>query len=883
MEQENIIETSTSGYSSAGNRFCVSLLTIITIFSGCCALAYEVLYVRVLTVLLGDMFYIHAALLSTFLIGIGIGSKCAHKYLRWLWAFEILTGLYAIAMPLLSNWLSQQPIMAPITSNPILTIITTILFVAIPGLLIGISIPLFSAYLKAQYTSHLGFQGIYRAYNLGAFLSILVVELIIIRLFGVKLSLIFIGVINILNGFLLLVMRLAPAKSIAPAQQIVFPRRIIWALCIGSLSSAVFQMFFFKLSYLVFYPHRENFAIGLSVVMFGIFLGAWLASKTSIRFETLLILSAALIGLIYWNYMPLLRFFEATVALPSNHESLIIAHKFAFGCVFALAPMIFFGALIPSLMRTEKDVATESGHLLWISSLSNAAGYLVYVLFCHQFFSTNVLLVVICVALIAASFIAAGFRWSKSQIAIVLFAILFVVAMNFRWQEKYFYLAHWINKLKPEEKVTVFKSGAESASLVQSDESSWISYNGHPSIFFWQHGYLNTPEMLSGIIPALNAPSYDRALVIGFGTGITAGTAAKIFDTTDVVEINDAFYKMMPTLSHINFDIENNPSAKLHLADGRAFLVGKDETYDVIINSVSAPTYFSASKIYTVEFYEMVVKSLKPDGVFCLWLRAAEMSEEGILTILSALQHNFSYCQLRVMKDSYYMATCYNQPVPTRKFSELPVHQDVIEHIGKNLAGFDFDEFFEDIVVSLDLFGNFSVNLPQENTDDHPVLEFQVVRAVQLKEGFADPFLIRQEMFKTGLSQVHDITDNARFLRKAGTLWAVGSGFFKRNFMTLINKDLDTTVEFLLWSSGYLEARGKPEDAIAVLKNILRVKPASVRAHYGLGTLLESNGNIPEAIKHYQQVLSVQPDFSDTKSKLEKLLDSQRQSGPKIK
>jgi hypothetical protein len=45
--------------------------------SGCCALAYEILYMRALTTVLGDMLYVHAALLSTFLVGIGIGAKLA--------------------------------------------------------------------------------------------------------------------------------------------------------------------------------------------------------------------------------------------------------------------------------------------------------------------------------------------------------------------------------------------------------------------------------------------------------------------------------------------------------------------------------------------------------------------------------------------------------------------------------------------------------------------------------------------------------------------------------------------------------------------------------------------------------------------------------------
>jgi len=42
-------------------------------------------------------------------------------------------------------------------------------------------------------------------------------------------------------------------------------------------------------------------------------------------------------------------------------------------------------------MRSEKKVDEESGHLLWVSSLANATGYLVYVLLGHPFLNNDVL------------------------------------------------------------------------------------------------------------------------------------------------------------------------------------------------------------------------------------------------------------------------------------------------------------------------------------------------------------------------------------------------------------------------------------------------------------------------------------------------------------
>ncbi|MFQ5946353.1 MAG: hypothetical protein ACE5NC_08905, partial [Anaerolineae bacterium] len=631
------------------------LLTTLALLSGCCALAYEILYMRALTTILGDMFYVHAALLSTFLVGIGLGAKVAHRWLHWLWAFEMLTGLYALGLPVASRWFSEQPVMGLITSSPFLTIFATVGFLSVPSLLIGFSIPLFSAYIKSCSPERLAFQGIYKVYNLGALLSILGVEFVLVRHFGITRSLAMVGAINLLSGVTLLLMKGAPASRPAELPR-SFPRRSMVALALASLSSAVFQMFFLKLSYLVFEPHRENFAVGLAVTLLGIFLGAWLASKAQIRFETVLVLLPLLIGLIYVNYLPILQLYEATSPWQRGSEFLVLAHKFAIGSLFALGPMILFGALLPALMRSESEVARESGHLLWISSLANAAGYLAYVLVGHPLLRTDVLLTLISGVALVASLLAAGFRWSKVQGSFAVCGVVLMVLLVFQWQERNLYLAQWVDRLRPEEEVIVFKSGAESATLLRSQKYEWISYNGHPSIYVQRNGVVDIGEMISGVIPALNAARLDRALVLGLGTGITAGTASRIFTATDVVEINDAFYKMMPLLGYANLDIEQNPTATLHLSDGRAFLVGKNGTYDAIVNSIPAPTYFSASKIYTVEFYDRVAKALKPDGVFCTWLAVPNMSEKGIQTILSALRRNFRYCELRLQGRSYYMA-----------------------------------------------------------------------------------------------------------------------------------------------------------------------------------------------------------------------------------
>jgi spermidine synthase len=855
------------------NKTRTGLLTTLAMLSGCCGLAYEILYMRALTTVLGDMFYVHAALLSTFLVGMGLGAKLAYRWSRWLWMFQILTGLYALALPIASRWLSQQPIMSQVTSSPLLTIFTTVGFILVPSLLIGFSIPLFSGYIKAYSPDRLSFQWIYRVYNLGAFLSILVVELLLVRRFGIRLSLAIIGAINLFNGVCLILMRTASVKPYVKNPR-SFPRHTIVALALASLISAIFQMFFLKLSYLVFHPHRENFAVALSVTLLGLFIGAWLAARVRIRFETCLALVPCLIGLIYLNYLPILRLYQKTAPLMHSSEALILAYKFLFGCIFALGPMILFGALIPALMRKENKVAEESGHLLFVSSLANAAGYLVYALVGHVLLPTNVLLVLLACVAFLASLLAAGFRWRLAHKILAASGAVMVVLLMFHWEERNFYLANLLDRLRPDDEVIVFKSGAESATLVRSKDVDRISYNGHPSINVQENGIVNTAEVISGVIPALSAPRLDRALVLGLGTGITAGATSRIFNSTDVVEINNAFYKMMPYLSYANLDIEKNRSASLHLSDGRAFLVSKKGAYDAIINSIPAPTYFSASKIYTLEFYDRVTKALKPDGVFCTWLSIGEMSEDGVKTVLAALRRNFRYCDLRIMRGSYYMATCSNQPIYPRRFSDLPAQSNLVSQLQKGLHGLDLDEFFEDIRISENLFDHFSPSVPWENTDDHPILEFMVVRSFQLRKMGVDQFLKQQALFNIDPVRRDELKDVNRLVRRTAVFSQFGLGYFERNFVPILREEPNIAVLFLVFRAKYFTSQGELDKAITYLTEALRIKPDDAETHYSMANVLASQGRLDRAINHYRQALRIKPDFTAAREKLDIILKS---------
>ena len=75
------------------------LLPTLLLLSGFCGISYEILYTKLLGNLLGNRFTISASVLLTFLLGIGLGTLYAHRFVKKLWVVEAGIGLSAVVFP----------------------------------------------------------------------------------------------------------------------------------------------------------------------------------------------------------------------------------------------------------------------------------------------------------------------------------------------------------------------------------------------------------------------------------------------------------------------------------------------------------------------------------------------------------------------------------------------------------------------------------------------------------------------------------------------------------------------------------------------------------------------------------------------------------------
>jgi len=121
-------------------------------------------------------------------------------------------------------------------------------------------------------------------------------------------------------------------------------------------------------------------------------------------------------------------------------------------------------------------------------------------------------------------------------------------------------------------------------------------------------------------LDALNKENV-QVLNIGLGCGFTLNALVQHANVqhVDVVEINPSIPEATKYFDDFNGHILNNPKIDMIFNDGYNYLLNSPKKYDLIIMDIEHPSVIYSSNLYTLEFYQLVKKSLNPDGIFTQW------------------------------------------------------------------------------------------------------------------------------------------------------------------------------------------------------------------------------------------------------------------------
>ena len=84
-----------------------------------------------------------------------------------------------------------------------------------------------------------------------------------------------------------------------------------------------------------------------------------------------------------------------------------------------------------------------------------------------------------------------------------------------------------------------------------------------------------------------------------------------------------------------------DPRVRVIVEDGRNYLLGTRETYDVIVGDLFIPWPSGAASLYTVEHFAAVRDRLRDGGVFAQWLPLYQLSRDEVFVIARTMTEVF--------------------------------------------------------------------------------------------------------------------------------------------------------------------------------------------------------------------------------------------------
>ncbi|MEN8163774.1 MAG: fused MFS/spermidine synthase [Acidobacteriota bacterium] len=174
-------------------------------------------------------------------------------------------------------------------------------------------------------------------------------------------------------------------------------------------------------------------------------------------------------------------------------------------------------------------------------------------------------------------------------------------------------------------------------------EARWLSLELNGTNVAGSSRALLKVQQLQGHLPLLQVENPREILHVGFGSGGTCWAVSHHpVERIDVVEISP---RVLTASDHwfdfINHNVLDDSRVRTILNDGRNYLMATDKKYDAILSDSIHPVFAGNGALYTLEYFQMCRDRLKPGGVASMWLPVYSLDTESFLRILSAFRQVF--------------------------------------------------------------------------------------------------------------------------------------------------------------------------------------------------------------------------------------------------
>jgi spermidine synthase len=151
-------------------------------------------------------------------------------------------------------------------------------------------------------------------------------------------------------------------------------------------------------------------------------------------------------------------------------------------------------------------------------------------------------------------------------------------------------------------------------------------------------------QVMLGQLPVLLAPNVKKGLVVGFASGVSAGSMLQSpIESIECVELEPATLRGSRYFEHVNNLPLNDPRLHLIIDDARTYLRVTPSHYDMIVSEPSHPWVPGVANLFTTEFFSLARDRLTPDGVFVQWVQIYQLSTDSLRSVLATFQSVFPH------------------------------------------------------------------------------------------------------------------------------------------------------------------------------------------------------------------------------------------------
>jgi spermidine synthase len=176
---------------------------------------------------------------------------------------------------------------------------------------------------------------------------------------------------------------------------------------------------------------------------------------------------------------------------------------------------------------------------------------------------------------------------------------------------------------------------------------------------FRMGGALSIGERRMGHLSLLlaEAGESDSVVFLGLGTGATAGAGvAYPIARLTAVELIPEVIDMLHYFEAINAQLAGDPRARIIAADARRFVRADPDTHALIVADLFHPARAGAGSLYAREHFEAARAHLEPRGLFVQWLPLYQLDDAALRVIVRTWVH--------VFPEAHAMLALYNVETP---------------------------------------------------------------------------------------------------------------------------------------------------------------------------------------------------------------------------